>query len=195
MTKFDVTQKCQSIGRHFLWQKEISCHMKKFIFTRRISVSIGAHLISKDVDCLSPVENSCCKKEILSRSNVFPVMCKKWRKTCEFLDKFRVSSQDFVGNYIPISQGISHPGEITSDWVGLWQCSRLIWVMTRSKNTWGCKCLRICYCWPHLTYNLAFCNLVREGLKTKINYFHGIFHGWVPLWKIIIFFPKFFWNT
>ena len=33
------------------------------------------------------------------------------QKTRAFLEEFRVSPQDFVGDYIPISPGISHPGE------------------------------------------------------------------------------------
>ena len=31
------------------------------------------------------------------------------QKTRAFLEEFRVSPQDFVGDYIPISPGISHP--------------------------------------------------------------------------------------
>ena len=40
-------------------------------------------------------------------------------------------------------------------------------------------------------------NIIREGLKKEINYFHGIFHGGVPpplplRWKIINFVPTIF---
>ena len=115
------------IGTHFFPQKWTSCqrktfffHSKKFNVTGRIFLAqdkIWSHrkkyhitqFILQDVVFLSLVENPCCKKNFLSRCNVFPVKLKIRQKTREFLEEFRVSPQDFVGDYIPISPGISHP--------------------------------------------------------------------------------------
>ena len=49
------------------------------------------------------------RRNFLSKSNVFPVKLHIQQKTHEFLKEFCVSPQDIVGDYIPISPGISHP--------------------------------------------------------------------------------------
>ena len=94
-------RKYWSIGRHFLWQEKTSCHRKKFTVTGRISVSIGAHFISRTVAFLSLVDNSWYKKVYCQEVMYFIYSLKFNKKGVIFLNNFVWATSIYNPGNIP----------------------------------------------------------------------------------------------
>ena len=110
--KFNVT------GRNIKVQEGISYDKNKFPATRRNLLSKEGFLLAQVHISFHKMQPFChlqkiyvARRNFLPRSNLFPVKLKMQEKRREFPKTFCLSPPYFVGDYIPISPGISHPGQ------------------------------------------------------------------------------------
>ena len=103
-------------GNTFEVKEGISCEKKKFPAIGRNLLSQEGFVLAKAIfhfkRCSFPVNGRkflLQQGDFLSRSDVCLVMLQMRHQTREFPKIFRVSPQYFVGDYIPISPGISLP--------------------------------------------------------------------------------------